>query len=450
MASLAEAKMLDAAADPQDPAVLATVARLRAAGYTVAAPVTKVHCLDAEYTWRANGFHQTYCDVGGGGGATQRCRVLDYAPRQSLQPHVHDLDELFQVTSGSILVYRWARGDPDWRQKHPTEKAWVPTGGTISVPAGTPHAIYAHRSTGCIFHETVGDFGARSTTFAEQKPSSSSSSESLKSYSVLGSDGKLRLVDAHVARKFKGKTVLCTCCYRGLGLEFVHQLHAAKANVVATCRTPARATALQEALSIAPKDKGHALLPLDISDAASVRAAVDNISWLHEEGLDVLINNAGISSPKHPVDPVLGVSAEDLANVFGVNVVGTVNLTQLCLPLLRAKATRLVCTLSSQLASIHNACGGAQGRSGGVASYRISRAASNMAMRCFAGELSSERFTVIAMSPGWVQTDMGSSGGRSAPLTPPESIRGMLGVLAGVGPDDSGSFRQFDGAELPW
>ena len=448
MTSLAaEAKMLDAAAEPQDPSVLATVARLNAAGYNVTEPVTKVHCLDAEYTWLANGFHQTYCDVAAGAGEEkQRCRVLDYAPRQSLQPHVHDLDELFQVTFGSILVYRWVEGDPGWQGKPPAAQAWIPTGGTMSVPAGTPHAIFAHPDTGCIFHETVGDFGARSTTFAEQKQLSSGSG----SYSVLGGDGKLRLVEAHVARKFKGKTVLCTGCSRGLGLEFVHQLLAAKAIVIATCRAPAHATELQDALSIAPKDKGHALLPLDISDAASVRAAVDNISWLHEDGLDVLINNAGISNPKHPVDPVLGVSPENLGNVFGVNVVGTVNLTQLCLPLLRGKETRLVCTLSSQLASIYNACGGAQGRMGGVASYRISRAASNMAMRCFAGELAQEKFTIIAMSPGWVQTDMGSSGGRSAPLTPPESIRGILGVLAGVGPEESGSFRQYDGAELPW
>ena len=40
---------------------------------------------------------------------------------------------------------------------------------------------------------------------------------------------------------------------------------------------------------------------------------------------------------------------------------------------------------------------------------------------------------------GHVATDMGSAGGRKAPLTPLESIRGMLGVLSGLGPDATAS-----------
>lgn len=51
-----------------------------------------------------------------------------------------------------------------------------------------------------------------------------------------------------------------------------------------------------------------------------------------------------------------------------------------------------------------------------MCSYRISKAAGNMATRVFAAELKEEGTIVIAMSPGWVETDMGSSGGRTAPL----------------------------------
>ena len=57
-----------------------------------------------------------------------------------------------------------------------------------------------------------------------------------------------------------------------------------------------------------------------------------------------------------------------------------------------AGGLRLVVNLSSQLGSIHNTFG-AQGRFGGVACYRMSRAANNMAMRTFAGELAA----------GWVR-----------------------------------------------
>ena len=57
-----------------------------------------------------------------------------------------------------------------------------------------------------------------------------------------------------------------------------------------------------------------------------------------------------------------------------------------------------------------------------MACYRISRAAANMATRCFAGELGPQGYVFIAMSPGWVATDMGSAGGRTAPLTPHVSM----------------------------
>mmetsp|Transcript_52471 Transcript_52471/g.117907 ORF Transcript_52471/g.117907 Transcript_52471/m.117907 type:complete len:117 (-) Transcript_52471:534-884(-) len=110
---------------------------------------------------------------------------------------------------------------------------------------------------------------------------------------------------------------------------------------------------------------------------------------------------------------------------------------------------KTIVNLSSQLASIANTFG-AQGRFGGVACYRMSRAANNMAARTFAGELSAEDFTVIALSPGHVATDMGSAGGRKAPLTPTESISGMLCVMSQLTPESNGKFLQFDGTELPW
>ena len=56
----------------------------------------------------------------------------------------------------------------------------------------------------------------------------------------------------------------------------------------------------------------------------------------------------------------------------------------------------------------------------------------------------------MAMSRDHVATDMGSAGGRKAPLTVGESVQGMLEVLAGTTTEDNGRFLQHDGAELPW
>ena len=49
-----------------------------------------------------------------------------------------------------------------------------------------------------------------------------------------------------------------------------------------------------------------------------------------------------------------------------------------------------------------------------------------MATRVFAAELREQGFVVVALSPGWVATDMGSRGGRTAPLAPRQGVAGML------------------------
>ena len=83
----------------------ASRARLASAGYVIAATedVNLVHCKDGGFSWISNGFSQCYGEVDG-----KKCRILDYTPCQSLQPHVHDADELFVVKGGAIKV-----GDDD-------------------------------------------------------------------------------------------------------------------------------------------------------------------------------------------------------------------------------------------------------------------------------------------------------------------------------------------------
>ena len=54
---------------------------------------------------------------------------------------------------------------------------------------------------------------------------------------------------------------------------------------------------------------------------------------------------------------------------------------------------------------------------------------------------------VVALSPGWVRTDMG---GKGAPLSPAESVRGLRKVIEGLEPGDSGRFLNHDGTPIPW
>jgi NAD(P)-dependent dehydrogenase (short-subunit alcohol dehydrogenase family) len=80
-------------------------------------------------------------------------------------------------------------------------------------------------------------------------------------------------------------------------------------------------------------------------------------------------------------------------------------------------------------------------------SYRISKAALNMATRMLARALESRGIPVIALCPGWVRTDMGGS---SAQITPPESVSALLQVIDAVMPERSGGFFDRFGKPMPW
>lgn len=229
---------------------------------------------------------------------------------------------------------------------------------------------------------------------------------------------------------------LVTGANRGLGLEFVRQLLADGVRVVATCRQPGKATALN---TLAAEHPGHLkVLPLDVGDARSRDELVRE--WPLAAGDDarigLLVNNAGVL---HSGERFGTLSADTLDDSLRTNVTGPLLLTQALAPLLRDGAR--VANLSSQLGSITNT-----GRFG-TPSYAISKAALNMATVQLAHALRERGIVVVALHPGWVRTDMG---GAQASEAPEESVTGLRTVIDGLGPDDSGRFLDWTGAALPW
>jgi NAD(P)-dependent dehydrogenase (short-subunit alcohol dehydrogenase family) len=164
--------------------------------------------------------------------------------------------------------------------------------------------------------------------------------------------------------------------------------------------------------------------------------------------VDILFNNAGIATPNHPHDPVLASSAKDMMACMQTNLVGTMIMTQKFLPLMEGGSKTIV-NMSSVVASVHNTFG-CQGAMGNRGCYRTSKCAVNMLTRTFAAELDGRDYKVIAISPGHVATEMGTSGGRSAPLTIDMSCKGMLKVISNLKKADNGKFMEFDGSILPW
>ncbi|HEC22974.1 MAG TPA: SDR family oxidoreductase [Chloroflexi bacterium] len=229
--------------------------------------------------------------------------------------------------------------------------------------------------------------------------------------------------------------ILITGANRGLGLEFVRQYSDAGSRIFATCRNPETATALQ-ALQASHPDR-LSVLPLDVTDEASIRACLAAIGE-QTDALDVLINNAGIFIRGERPDTL---DAGAMLNVFHVNAIGPLMVARQALDLLRKGNRPRIINITSRLGSI------TLKQSGGNYSYCASKAALNMLTRTLSFDVRADGIIAVMLHPGWVQTDMG---GQEAPLKPEESIRGMRAVIESLRPEDSGRFLQWDGEELPW
>jgi NAD(P)-dependent dehydrogenase (short-subunit alcohol dehydrogenase family) len=88
-------------------------------------------------------------------------------------------------------------------------------------------------------------------------------------------------------------TYVITGASRGLGLEFVKQLSSTDSTIFALARNPSNAKDLQE---LVKQNKNIHTLRLDAADEVSIKAAAEEVSKLAPNGIDILINNAGISS----------------------------------------------------------------------------------------------------------------------------------------------------------
>jgi NAD(P)-dependent dehydrogenase (short-subunit alcohol dehydrogenase family) len=232
------------------------------------------------------------------------------------------------------------------------------------------------------------------------------------------------------------KTVLVTGANRGLGLEFARQLKDGGHTVIGTARHPDSADDLRDVLT----GEHDRLEQLDVDSEESVAALA---AALRSDGrpiaIDLLINNGAVSGNR---GGIADLDMDGLTESFRINAVGPMRVIKHLLPNLRAGTGNQIVSISSQLGSITNANGGSS------YGYRASKAALNMLNKHLSVELKEEGFTCMVLHPGWVQTRMG---GQEAPLTPPESIAGMLKVIKNAKPEThNGAFLDYKGETLPW
>jgi NAD(P)-dependent dehydrogenase (short-subunit alcohol dehydrogenase family) len=231
---------------------------------------------------------------------------------------------------------------------------------------------------------------------------------------------------------------LVTGANRGIGLEYVRQLLARGDRVVATARHPGKANALN---ALAGEHPGRLhVLPLDVADPRAIAELQRELLLLSDDSdtdrLDLLVNCAGVL---HSGERFGKVDATTLDDSFRTNAMGPFLLTQALAPRLADGAR--VANISSQLGSIAGVS------RFGTPSYNISKAAQNMATALLAAALRPRDIIVVALHPGWVQTDMGGEG---ATVAPQASVAGMLQVIDRLTLADSGRFLDWQGRALAW
>ena len=154
-----------------------------------------------------------------------------------------------------------------------------------------------------------------------------------------------------------------------------------------------------------------------------------------EDGqLDALIINAGITGASH--QDASKATADEVSHVMMTNAFGPARAAKSLLPAIKDGGTLGV--MSSLMGSISDS-------SGGYELYRTSKTALNMLAKGISEQDAGPReIEVLALHPGWVQTDMGGS---NAALTIEESVNGLADVIEKSG---EGGFRfvDYSGKEL--
>ena len=190
------------------------------------------------------------------------------------------------------------------------------------------------------------------------------------------------------------KVWLVTGASRGFGRAICEAAIAAGDDVIATARDP-------ESLDdFARANPGALVLPLDVTDPAAARAAVD--AGVERFGrVDVVVNNAGYGH----VGAIEELSDDELRALYEVNFFGVLNVTRAALPQLRRQRSGHLVQMSSLNGIVGMAGGG---------HYVASKFALEGLSESLAEELEPLGIRVTIVEPGPYRTGFAGPGARFA------------------------------------
>jgi NAD(P)-dependent dehydrogenase (short-subunit alcohol dehydrogenase family) len=247
---------------------------------------------------------------------------------------------------------------------------------------------------------------------------------------------------AAVAAQPVTPTVLITGSSRGIGFELARQYADKGWGVIATCRSPEKADALQE---LANRYPNLVIERLDVTDNAEMDALAVRYASVP---IDVLINNAGILGDNEK-QKLGNFDYAVFDEVMAVNVKGPIRMVETFVDNVAASEQKKIMNISSLVGSIGMTFGGQN-------FYRTSKAALNMSMRTIAKELRRSEepghkdIIVGLIHPGVVATDFA----KNVPIPmiePAESAEAVIKVIDSYQDRrQSGDFMSYTGKELPW
>jgi NAD(P)-dependent dehydrogenase (short-subunit alcohol dehydrogenase family) len=152
-----------------------------------------------------------------------------------------------------------------------------------------------------------------------------------------------------------------------------------------------RAAALDELAQTSPRIEA---VPIDVTDEASVRAAVARVDELTAgHGIDVLVNGAGYAL-RGPVEALATAAVE---HHFATNVFGLLTVTRAFLPAMRARRSGRVINLSSVVGRFVLP---------GLGAYSASKFAVEALSDALRMELAEFGVSVVLIEPSWVATNI--------------------------------------------
>lgn len=149
-------------------------------------------------------------------------------------------------------------------------------------------------------------------------------------------------------RSIKGKSILITGCSSGFGRLAAESYAKSGAKVFATMRNLPRVEAEELERLARDKDLDLHVIEIDVLDDEQVAKGVAEAERLAGGALDVLINNAGIST----AGPVEIQDMEATKLLFDTNVFGPQRLMRAVLPKMRAAKSGQIFNVTSQLGRV--------------------------------------------------------------------------------------------------